>query len=229
MNKIISVIIGAVTLGVIAGGYFYFSTPRADAPVPQAWGVAEDVIRIVALGDSLTAGYGIPLNESYPSQLEVVLRAEGYAVEVINAGVSGETTSGTLARAQFVRDQNPRIVLLGIGGNDALRFLPLEDARKNVRETLRTLQSGENPPRVLLLQMQAPLNAGFAYKRDFDSIYIDLAEEFGIPLVPFIVFDVQLNQKYVIEDGIHLNKQGYVVLVEKYIAPAVKKVLRGLE
>ncbi len=229
MKKIISSIVAVVALCLLAGGYYVFFTPRATAPSPTSSLESKNAIRIVALGDSLTAGYGIPLADSYPSQLQNVLRAEGYDVDVINAGVSGETTSGTVARAQFIRDQNPRIVLLGIGGNDALRFLPLDNMRKNMRETIRVLQSGEKPPQILLLQMQAPLNAGFAYKRDFDSTYSDLSKEFDIPLVPFIVPEVQLAQKYLIDDGIHLNKEGYAVLVEKYIAPAVKEILNELK
>lgn len=229
MKKIISSIVAVAVLSLLVGGYFIFFIPRATAPSPVSPLELKDAVRIVALGDSLTAGYGIPLADSYPSQLQNALRAEGYNVEVINAGVSGETTSGTVARAQFIRDQNPRIVLLGIGGNDALRFLPLDDMRKNMRETIRILQSGEDPPQILFLQMQAPLNAGFAYKRDFDSIYTALAKEFDIPLVPFIVAEVQLDPKYVIEDGIHLNKEGYAVLVEKYIEPAVREVLGSLE
>lgn len=229
MSRIISVLIVVVVVGLLAGGYVYLSAPAAKTPAPLTASTTSGAIRIVALGDSLTAGYGIPLSDSYPSQLEDTLLSEGYAVKVINAGVSGETTSGTLARAQFIRNQKPQIVLLGIGGNDALRLLPVEEARKNIRETISILKSGENPPQVLLLQMQAPLNAGFANKRNFDAIYTDLAEEFDIPLVPFILFEVQLNQKYVIDDGIHLNREGYAVLVEKYIAPAVREVLQEMD
>lgn len=228
MKKISSIIIG--TLIIAGAGYFFWSlqsektnsVSSLEANTEEAGGQKT----IIAFGDSLTAGFRLPLSESYPAQLEEKLLSEGFSVKVINAGVSGETTQGNKERAQFIRDQNPDIVILGIGGNDALRFLPISETKKNISETLDILLSGINPPKVLLLKMQAPLNSGLAYKKEFDSIYEDFSDTYKIPLIPFVVLDVFLNSKYMLDDAIHPNKDGYGVLVEKYIWKEVAKLLR---
>lgn len=186
-------------------------------------------IKIIAFGDSLTAGLGLALSESYPAQLEERLREKGYDVDIINSGVSGETTAGNSLRAAFIRAQNPDIVILGIGGNDALRFLPVDEAYKNIQTTLTTLLSGENPPHVLLLSMQAPSNVGLQYKKSFDGLYTRLASEFDIPLVPFIVPEVSRNPEFLQADGIHPRKEGYMLLVDTYILPAVELVLETIK
>lgn len=180
---------------------------------------------IVAFGDSLTAGYGLAYEESYPAQLEHVLRDGGYSVVVHNAGVSGETTAGNLERAPRVRDMNPDVVILGIGGNDALRVLPVETARENITSTIRILQEGTDAPRIILLRMQAPLNGGFAYKAAFDDMYDEIGEEFDIPVVPFLVFEVFRSREYMQRDGIHPNAAGYAFLIDKYVRPAVEDAL----
>ncbi len=183
------------------------------------------VLTIIAFGDSLTAGYGLPTAESYPAQLEAVLVSKGYDVTVINAGVSGETTRGNLERAAFIRGQNPDIVLLGIGGNDALRLLPTTEARANIAKTIEILQAGDNPPIVLLLQMQAPLNVGLGYKKDFDAMYESLAAEYELVMVPFLTAEVFLDKNNKISDGIHLNKTGYKLVVDEYIVPTLETIL----
>jgi acyl-CoA thioesterase I len=222
MKKTISLsIIGVCILSAI----LLYTRTTAPAPHTLPTPTTTSSTTIIAFGDSLTAGYGLPLSESYPSQLAALLTQEGYTLTVINAGVSGETTAGSKSRAQFIRAQHPTIVLLGIGGNDALRALPVEQATQNIRDTLTVLTSGEDPPRVLLLEIQAPLNAGFAYKASFDQMYQTLAHEFAIPLIPFVVRDLILNPAYVQQDGIHYNKAGYARIIEEYIAPAVRDAL----
>jgi acyl-CoA thioesterase I len=223
MKKIISLIFVLALLGAV---WWLFGTNDASR-VPITTPATTGSIRIVAFGDSLTAGYGVPLADSYPSQLETLLRSEGYDVSVINAGVSGETTAGARERAEFIRSQNPAIVLLGIGGNDALRILPVTEAKENIRATIEALQAGEGAPTVVLLGMQAPLNAGFTYKADFDRMYEDIAQEFSIPLAPFIVRGVTLNPKYTIDDGIHLNRAGYRYIIDEYLAPEIRPLLEG--
>lgn len=178
---------------------------------------------IVALGDSLTAGYGLPLNESYPAILENRLKEKGQSVKVVNAGISGETSRGTLERAEFIRNQNPDMVIFGIGGNDALRSLPVSEMKTNIEQTLQILLSGENPPKVLLLEMQSPLNSGFQYKKEFDLVYKDLAKKYKIPLVLFLVPEVFLKSEYMLEDRIHPNYLGYQKLVDEFILKAVLK------
>ena len=230
MKRTTSIAIVAGIVLVLLAGLFALQrdtapTPARDVTTGEGGNMQAD-IRIVAFGDSLTAGFGLPLAESYPAVLERTLRERGHSVEVVNAGVSGETTAGARERAQFIRDRlNADIVLLGIGGNDALRSLPISDARANITHILTTLTSGEDAPRVLLLQIQAPQNAGVAYKEAFDALYPDLAREFDIPLVPFVVVEVVRNQAFMLPDGIHPNSAGYEFLVREHIAPAVEALL----
>lgn len=183
---------------------------------------------IVAFGDSLTAGYGLPAGEAYPAQLEAALLEAGYSVRIINAGVSGETTRGNVERASFIRSQNPDIVLLGIGGNDALRLLPIEETEKNLRQSIATLQSGESPPVVIFLRMQAPLTAGLGYKERFDALYEELAKEYGLILVPFITAELFLDSANKLPDGIHYNAQGYRKVVDQYLKDTVMAVLERM-
>ncbi len=224
MKVIISAV--GICIAIVIAWFFVVFAPKADAPNNINTETNEtlesaDIVLIIAFGDSLTAGYGLLLDEAYPSILEGRLKKQGYAVKVINAGVSGETTAGSLARSQFIRDQNPDIVLLGIGGNDALRGLPVSEVEKNIRKTLNILVGGIDPPAILLLKMQAPVNTGIAYKKAFDSIYIEISKELGIQLVPFIVEEVARNPKLLQIDGIHPTKRGYEILVDTYILPSI--------
>ncbi len=127
-----------------------------------------------------------------------------------------------------MHSQSPNIVLLGIGGNDALRQLPIDDIRTNITKTIDILTQGENPPVVLLLRMQAPLNAGSAYKQSFDAVYPAIAKEYGLSLIPFITPEVFLQRENLLPDGIHLNAMGNKVIVETYLVPALKPLLAEL-
>jgi acyl-CoA thioesterase-1 len=181
--------------------------------------------KIISFGDSLTAGYGLNLEDSYPMQLEKKLLEQKYKVKIINAGVSGETSMGNLERAEFIRTQNPDIVILGIGGNDALRGLNINDTKENIENTIKILQSGSNPTKVILLQIQSPNNLGIKYKKEFDAIYQSVSKNKSVPLVPFVVDEVFLSPKYMLGDGIHPNAEGYKILIDKYINPEVLKFL----
>jgi len=178
---------------------------------------------IIAFGDSLTAGYGLPLYESYPAQLEERLKTKGLEVNVINAGISGETTKGNNERANFIKEQNADMVIWGIGGNDALRALPVEEVKKNMESTIQILQSAQNKPKILLLKIQSPLNAGFTYKKEFDAVYENLSKKYNLPLVPFVVNSVFLNSDLMLEDRIHPNKEGYAKIIEDNLLDAVLK------
>jgi len=230
MEKITRISIGAIVLMSILG-YFFLAPDRnqsviKDIPVRES---TTSAIKIIAFGDSLTAGYGLPVSEGYPAQLEASLRKQGKSVSVINAGVSGETSRGNLERAPFIRSQNPDIVLLGIGGNDALRALPIADTIQNLTETVTILKGGENPPIVILLQMQSPLNAGFAYKRDFDNMYEQIAAEHNLVLVPFITTEIFLKPENLLADRIHLNKTGYATVVDSYLLGPVMDVIEKID
>jgi acyl-CoA thioesterase I len=228
MVKIVS--ISVVLMALLIGGYVVVFRDANQSVINdiEKQEPVSDAITIVAFGDSLTAGYGLPLTESYPAQLEQVLTARGLRVKVINAGVSGETTKGNLERAAFIRSQNPDIVLLGIGGNDALRALPVSETKANMLATIETLKSGENPPIVMLLQMQSPLNAGLRYKQEFDALYTDLAESESLVLLPFITTTIFLDQGNKLPDGIHLNKTGYAKVIELYLEEPVAEVVEKL-
>lgn len=227
MNKWI-LTIGILIIGIFAWKFLPNETANTIPSKNSTTQINESNIKIIAFGDSLTAGYGLSQSESFPAQLEAALIAKGHNVSVINAGVSGETTRGNLERASFIASQNPDIVLLGIGGNDALRALPLSEIKKNMSETIAILQDNEKVPVILLLQMQAPLNAGLSYKNEFDRIYTDIAKENSLILVPFITADIFLDRNNKLSDGIHYNQLGYSKVVEQYVLPATEKVLDNL-
>jgi acyl-CoA thioesterase I len=179
-------------------------------------------MRLLALGDSLTAGYGLPLEAGFTAQLEAGLRAEGIEVRVINGGVSGDTTAGGRARLEWSLADKPDAVLLALGANDALRALPVEDTAANLRAILSRLAMDNIP--VLLAGMYAPRNLGQDYVKAFDALYPNLAKEFSIELYPFFLEGVagmhSLNQA----DGIHPNAEG-VALMVKGLLPQVKNLL----
>jgi acyl-CoA thioesterase I len=225
MNKLY-LTLGGLVLALL-GSWWLFSSDQNERVVdtiePRPASAA--TITIIAFGDSLTAGYGLTASQAYPAQLEAALSTQGYEVRVINAGVSGETTRGNLERADFIRQQNPDIVLLGIGGNDALRLLPIAETKKNITETITRLQSGDSPPVIVLLEMQAPLTAGLGYKREFDGMYAELAATYGLLLAPFITADLFLNMSNKLSDGIHYNEVGYKQVVDLHVLPVVTQIL----
>ncbi len=220
------VIIAVVS--VVAGAILFFGGDDKIANIEPRQVSTTEGVKIIAFGDSLTAGYGLPANESYPAQLETELTKRGYSVTVINSGVSGETTRGNLERAAFIRKQNPDIVLLGIGGNDALRLLPVEETEKNIEETIKILKGGENPPVVVLLRMQAPINVGLGYKQTFDSLYEKIAQSQEVILLPFLTAEVFLNQANKLSDGIHLNKTGYKQVVDLYLIDTLSEIVEKI-
>ena len=171
--------------------------------------------RVLVLGDSLTAGYGLPLEESFPARLEAALRAEGFDVEVVNGGVSGDTTAGGLARLDWLLADRPDLVIVELGGNDALRGLDPDETRRNLDAILVRL--GRDAIPALLAGMQAPRNLGKAYVARFDRIYPELAARHDVALYPFflegVATDPALNQ----DDGIHPNARGVMVIVEKIL------------
>ncbi len=209
---------------LLVGGFWLFGGD--DAPAVESREITSaSGVKIIAFGDSLTAGYGLPASEGYPALLEADLKERGHTVSVINSGVSGETTRGNLERAQFIRNQNPDIVILGIGGNDALRLLPVEETRSNIQKTITILKSGVNPPVIVLLGMQAPINVGLGYKRTFDALYEELAEENELLLVPFITAEVFLDSANKLNDGIHYNKQGYQKVIDLYLGEPISDIV----
>ncbi|HVG08672.1 MAG TPA: arylesterase [Thermoanaerobaculia bacterium] len=200
---------------------------RAAAPVPPPApapaATPEDTEPLVVfLGDSLTAGYGLGGEQAYPALVEKRLEEEGIPVKVLNAGVSGDTTAGGLARLDWLLSQKPDVVVVGLGGNDGLRGLPLEQADHNLREIVRRAKAAG--ARVLLLGMQIPPNYGPEYAKGFSDMYPNLAKEMDVPLVPFLLEGVggvaDLNQA----DGIHPTAKGQEKVAE-LVTPYVAEVL----
>lgn len=182
---------------------------------------------IVAFGDSITAGYGIALADSYPAQLERALTHLEYEVVVVNSGVTGETSAGGLRRASFVAAQKPDIVLLALGGNDVLRGVDPASTRKNLASTIEIFE--EAGARVILLGMYAPSNLGETYVNQFNAIYPALAKEYNIPLIPFLLDRVALVPSFNQQDGIHPNKEGARIIAEENILPKLEVLLQEIE
>lgn len=181
---------------------------------------------IVAVGDSLTAGYGLDEEQAYPYLLGKKLQQEGYGYKVINAGVSAETSSGTLSRLDWVLSMEPDIVILETGANDGLRGTSTDLVEKNLRSILETLK--ERNVTVLLAGMRMVWNLGPMYVRKFNTIYPDLAEEFELELMPFFLEDVAMKRDLNLGDGIHPNGDGYKIIVEN-IFPHVVNVINQHE
>lgn len=181
-------------------------------------------LRVMMLGDSLTAGYGLPPEQALPVQLEQALKKAGLDVRVLNAGVSGDTTAGGLARLDWSLAEKPDIVLVGLGANDALRGLDPERAYANLDTILTRLQA--KGIRTMLLGMLAPPNLGSDYGRRFAAIYERLAEKHKVPLYPFLLDGVAAQAKLNQPDGIHPNAEGVAAIVER-LAPAVRQLIES--
>ena len=183
---------------------------------------AERPINIVAFGDSLTAGYGLAANEAFPVQLQRALDAKGLAVNVVNAGVSGDTSAGGLSRLDWSVPDGTDAVILELGANDALRGFDPEITRKALDTMLRRLK--ERKISVLLCGMVAPPNLGAEYGRAFNSIYPDLAAQTGAILYPFFLAGVAADPKLNQRDGLHPTAAGVAVIVER-ILPQVEQLI----
>ena len=183
---------------------------------------AEHPVNIVAFGDSLTAGYGLATNDAFPAQLQRALNAKGLAVNVVNAGVSGDTAAGGLARLDWSVPDGTDAVILELGANDALRGFDPAITRKALDTMLRRFQARKIS--VLLCGMVAPPNLGVEYGRAFNSIYPDLATQTGAILYPFFLTGVAANPKLNQSDGLHPTAAGVAVIVER-IMPDVEQLI----
>lgn len=198
------------------------SPHEAEAPRMPLMGLE---LRVLAMGDSLFAGYGLNSSESYPARLEAALRAAGRNVRVINAGVSGDTSAAGAQRFRFVLDSQPvkpDLVILELGGNDELRGLPPAETRKNLEAML--VETRKRGLKVLVMGMLAPPNLGPAYKARFEPIYPELAKKYGAALVPWFLAGVIDSPELMQADHHHPNAEG-VLNVVKATLPAVDKAL----
>ena len=183
-------------------------------------------VRILALGDSLSAGYGLMQADAFPNQLQRALNDDGIDAVVINAGVSGDTSAGGLSRLEWALSEGVDAVIIELGANDGLRGLDPGETFKNLDAILSKLKRRELA--ILLTGMRAPPNLGEDYGREFSDIYPRLAKQHEVPFYPFFLEGVatiaELNQ----EDTIHPNARG-VRVVTKSILPYVKEMLQGIK
>jgi acyl-CoA thioesterase-1 len=183
-------------------------------------------VKILALGTSITQGYGLPPGTDFTVQLQAALKREGIDAVVTNAGVSGDTSAGGLARLDWSLADHPGAVIVELGGNDMLRGIPPAETEKNLRAILARLKSAHVP--VLLTGMHAQRNLGADYVKQFDGIYPRLARETGVLFYPFILDGVALNPKLNQADGMHPNPAGVKIVVAR-ILPLVKKLAKESE
>lgn len=182
----------------------------------------DNVVDILVFGDSLVAGYGILAEEAFPNRLEIALRERGHQVRLVNAGVSGDTTGGGVARLGWSLSEDIDAVILELGANDMLQGLSPQQAKKNLAIMIEEIQSRGLP--LLLAGMRASPNLGRTYVGAFDSIYPALSEEYGIALYPFFLEGVALVPSLNLPDGLHPNPDGVKVMV-RGILPYVEKLL----
>jgi acyl-CoA thioesterase-1 len=175
----------------------------------------DDRPRIVAFGDSLTAGLGVPAEDAYPAQLQHRLDEQGIRYRVINAGVSGETTAGGLRRVEWVLKSRPHVVLLELGANDGLRGLNLEQTKSNLERIIQRCQ--EASVTVILAGMKLPPNYGADYTKGFEAIYPALAKQHGLTLIPFFLDGVAGSSTLNQADGIHPTREGYRIIADKVL------------
>jgi acyl-CoA thioesterase I len=202
-------------LGLVAAALFFalvLSAARADP--------SETVI--VALGDSLTAGYGLPQDQSFPAQLESALQARGHNVRVVNAGVSGDTALAGLQRLDWAVPEDADAVIVELGANDALQGLPPEGTKATLAKIIEWLQAKGLP--VLLAGMEAPRNLGKDYVESFGAMYADLAAHYNLILYPFFLEGAALHDDLMMKDGLHPNGKGVAVIVENML-PEVEELL----
>jgi acyl-CoA thioesterase-1 len=229
MNKVFRAII---ILSFVLSAFFFTScdvstakrqtnsNPKKPLATPQ---IKSDKPKIVAFGDSLTAGFGLLEKESYPYLLQEKLKADGYDYEVVNAGVSGDTSIGGLERIDWVLEmENVQILVLELGANDLLRRMPVANMKKNLARIIEKAQAKKI--RVLLCGMLAPPNVGAEYQRDYQLAFPDLASEYKVDFLPFLLEKVALDKDLNQADGIHPNAEGEKIMTEN-IYRALKPML----
>jgi len=179
---------------------------------------------IVALGDSLTAGFGVAADEAWPALVQARLRREGYPYRVVNAGVSGDTTAGGLRRVEWVLRAQPEIAIVALGVNDGLRGQSVAAMRANLAAIVERLRA--SGAQVLLAGMQLPPNYGVDFAGEFARTYPDLAKRAGVPLMPFLLDGVAADPRLNQADGIHPTAQGHRVIADRvwpFLVPLLQR------
>jgi len=219
INAMITKLRRRITAGLVTAAFAMIAAGANSA-------AHADPLRLMVLGDSLVAGYGLPPGQGFPEQLEGLLREAGRDVTVINAGVSGDTTAGGVARLDWSLADNPQAVIIVLGGNDMLRGLPPEAAGANLETIISRLLARDI--QVLLTGMMAPRNMGPAYVEAFDGLYPALAARHDIEFYPFFLDGVALDPALNLDDGLHPNEAG-IAEISRRIMPAVDRLLARLD
>ncbi len=216
----------AALVNVLTGFLLLAAATFASIPISNAMAQPGKPIRIVAFGDSLSAGYGLRPSQSFPAQLQKALKERGHNVVVDNAGVSGDTSAAGLARIAWAIGDDADAVIVEFGANDALRGISPKVTRENMQKIVAKITAKRIP--MLLTGMRSPTNWGENYSEDFDAIFPDLAKEHALIFYPFfldgVIFDSKLNQ----QDGIHPNAKGVAAIV-KAMLPQVEELIGKAE
>ena len=202
-------------LGVLLGT----ATGAAPAAAP-----ADTRPVIVAFGDSLTAGFGVAPGKSFPDDLQRLLDAAGYHYRIVNLGVSGDTTTDGMVRLASVLALHPALVILEFGANDGLRGLPITSARKNLADMIQSLQMSGT--RIVLAGMTLPRNYGPEYIHSFEQMYVDLAKQFRLARIPFLLDGVGGNPDLTQPDGLHPTAEGAQIVAQtvmRYLQPLLRR------
>lgn len=205
--------VGLLHIAVIAGSLLASSMAQAAT------------LNLVGFGDSLMAGYQLPPGDGFPEKLQAALKTKGEDVAITNAGVSGDTSTGGLARIDWSVPDGTNGVILELGANDALRGIPPEETEKNLDAMITRLKERGIP--VLLAGMMAPPNMGANYAARFNPIYEKLAQKHQVPLYAFFLDGVVMDASLKLEDGMHPNSKGVDVMVQK-MEPAVTNFIRTI-
>ncbi len=212
---------GALATAVIAAGMLL-----AASGLLHANQTASATPVIVAFGDSLTAGLGLPEKDSFPAQLERALKARGQEVKVVNAGVSGDTAAAGLARLDWAMPDDASAVIVELGANDALQGLDPAATKATLEKIITELKARGLP--ILLAGMEAPPNLGKDYVNQFRALYADLAQRYDLILYPFFLDGVALDDQYTLGDGMHPNAEGVARIVDG-ILPKVEDLLARVQ
>lgn len=178
--------------------------------------------KVLFLGDSLTAGYGIDPEKAYPNLVKDILKKEGIEIEVMNASISGSTSASAVSRLKWSLRGKPDVMLLALGANDGLRGIKLVSTKENLKNAIKLAKS--KGVKVILAGMQIPPNYGPEYTKEFQKMFPDLKKEEGVTLLPFLLKDVAGQRQYNIDDGIHPNEEGHKIIA-KTVAPFIRKAL----
>jgi acyl-CoA thioesterase-1 len=196
----------------------------AAGPVTPALAQNTAPLKIVAFGDSLTAGYGLPAQETFPARLERALKAKGHNVEIENAGVSGDTASGGLSRLDWSIADGTDAVIVELGANDMLRGVDPKVTRQALDDILGRLKARNIP--VLLAGMRAAPNLGADYVREFEAIFAGLAQKYDVVFYPFFLDGVATQAKLALRDGMHPNAAGVEAIVNGLLPKAEELIAR---